>query len=146
MNKNKLSKDNVALFYKYLCDYEYEYKNAYGKFNIEDDAFVKYCKDNGIQPKGNKNMRNVKGDIHGGYFWFTSHQIKTQNNENDKAHHLLRHIRNAFAHGLVTNDKKYFHFKDYHMSRKKTLEPTMGGYIKKDLFWSFLDVLIKTKK
>lgn len=143
---NKLSKDNIVLFYKYLCKFEHDYKNSYGKFDFEDKKFVKFCKDSSIQPKGNKAMHNAKGDSHGGYLWFTSHQIKTQNNINDKAHHLLRHIRNAFAHGLITSDKKYFHFKDYHLSRKGTIEPTMGGYIKKELFWPFVDELIKTKK
>jgi hypothetical protein len=53
----------------------------------------------------------------------------------------MRHIRNAFAHGLIKKEGKNFTFQDYSTIGTQT----MGGHIRCDLFWAMLDLLKHTK-
>ena len=133
-NKNNLSKEDIFNFYNYVCAYEENIKADYGRFHFDDPNFTTFCKQNNINPK--KKLKNPSNN-----FWFKSFPKR---GINDMAHHLLRHIRNAFAHGLITKKKDTFYFKDFSTSEKQT--QTMGGQMRCDLFWSFLEELIKTKK
>lgn len=135
-NINNLSKDDIVKFYNFVCFYELEIKQNYGKYDFQNTYFQKFCADNQIAPKNRKSKLPYK-------FGFEARQRK-DTKVNDYAHHLLRHIRNAFAHGLITKSGKIYFFKDFAKSDKNTI--TMDGNIRCDLFWSFLDMLINTKK
>ena len=53
----------------------------------------------------------------------------------------MRHIRNAFAHGLIKKEGKNFTFQDYSTIGTQT----MGGHIRCDLICAMLDILKQTK-
>lgn len=135
-SKSNLTQKEIAQFYDYLCEYEANIKKDYGRFHFDAPNFQQFCKTNNIKPKG-KNTKNQKDNS----FWFSTHQDKGRK-VNDIAHHLLRHIRNSFAHGLIKKAGENFVFEDYNTMTRQT----MGGRMKKDLFWSFLKTLILTKK
>lgn len=130
-NKNNLSKEDVNSFYNYLCLYETEIKQQYGQYNFEDSDFINFCSKNKIERKNRKSKLDNK-------FYFETFQI---DKINDKAHHLLRHIRNSVAHGLVQKKGKNFILHDFNKNNKET----MYGCIRVDLFWNFIEKLLLTK-
>lgn len=133
-NENNLSKDDINRLYNYICRYERDIKHSYGKFDFNNADFQNFCKDNQIAPKnGRSHLPNR--------FAFNAEKPK-RSLVNDMAHHLLRHIRNAIAHGLVKKKGRILYWKDYNTNMKET----MDGHIREDLFWSFLEKLILTKR
>ena len=63
----------------------------------------------------------------------------------DKAHDLLRHIRNAIGHALITKtavNRACFYLTD----KNQKQSTTMRGNIEESLFFALLEQLIKTKK
>lgn len=131
-NSNNLSKDDICKFYEFVCAYEKDYKYSFGNFNIDDPQVKKFCDDNDIA-FGKRPKRTYQ-------FVFEAYKPKNKR-QNDKAHHLLRHIRNAFCHGLVTKKGKRFSFKDYN----KLGNVSMEAEIREDLLWGLLDAIIKTR-
>ena len=133
ININNLSKEEINSFYDFVCDYELNIKNKYGNYNLNDTKLIAFCATNHIALKNKRSKLPY-------LFWFTTHQDK-RTKINDKAHHLMRHIRNAFAHGLIKKEGKNFTFQDYSTIGTQT----MGGHIRCDLFWAMLDLLKHTK-
>ena len=129
-NKNNLSKEDVNSFYNYLCLYETEIKQQYGQYNFEHSDFINFCIKNKIERKNRKSKLDNK-------FYFETFQI---DKINDKAHHLLRHIRNSVTHGLVQKKGKNFILHDFNRNNNET----MFGCIRVDLFWNFINELIAT--
>lgn len=130
-NKNNLSKEDVNSFYNYLCLYETEIKQQYGQYNFEHSDFINFCSKNKIERKNRKSKLDNK-------FYFETFQ---RDKINDKAHHLLRHIRNSVAHGLVQKKGKNFILRDFNRNNNET----MYGCIRVDLFWNFIEKLLLTK-
>ena len=124
ININNLSKEEINSFYDFVCDYELNIKNKYGNYNLNDTKLIAFCATNHIALKNKRSKLPY-------LFWFSTHQDK-RTKINDKAHHLMRHIRNAFAHGLIKKEGK-------------SISNTMGGHIRCDLFWAMLDLLKHTK-
>ena len=56
---------------------------------------------------------------------------------NDMAHHFLRHLRNAIAHGNIKKEKKMIIVDDYSTTQKQT----MYGQLHINLFWQFLQIV-----
>ena len=104
-----------------------------GCYNINDLEVRKLREENGIV-LGSRPKRNYR-------FVFEANKPKNKS-DNDKAHHLLRHIRNSFCHGLVTKKGRKFTLKD----RNKVGNISMEADIRDDLLWSLLDKIIETQK
>ena len=136
-NSNNLSKEDIVGLYNYLARFETEIKLQYGHFDFNDKVFRQFCAQNNIIPKVSKDReRNTTY-----CFWFNTKADK-KTKVNDTAHHLLRHIRNSIAHSLVEKKGKIYYFKDYNLAGNQS----MGGHLRTDLFWPFLEKLISTKK
>ena len=95
----------------------------------------------------NKKKGNKKGTKKANHFWFNA--VKPEKaTTNDFAHHFMRHIRNAFAHGLIEvsyqgrQRQKYYLIKDF----ERHGEQSMSGYIRSDLFWQMIWYLYQTRK
>lgn len=77
------------------------------------------------------------------YFLWAEGAIRKKNANVDRAHALLRRIRNAFAHGIITDKNKgYFELSDY--DEKKGTD-TLKGSISYDLLYQLIDVLKNTE-
>lgn len=100
ININNLSKEEINSFYDFVCDYELNIKNKYGNYNLNDTKLIAFCATNHIALKNKRSKLPY-------LFWFSTHQDK-RTKINDKAHHLMRHIRNAFAHGLIKKEGKNY--------------------------------------
>lgn len=138
-NVNNLSVSDIENFYNFLCDFEINHKGSVGHFDFYDSQFQNFCNANNINPKGRRDKENKNKN--NGSIWFTSKQDK--NKINDVGYNLLKHFRNSIAHGLVKKKGQFYYFEDY--SQNKASQ-TMGGRMRSDIFWSFVDELIKTKK
>ena len=134
MAANNLQNKHIVAFYEFLCEYEKNIKNEYGSFDFKNQQFQRFCTTNKIDPKNKKSSLPNK-------FWFTSRQ-DPKTKVNDVAHHLLRHIRNAFAHGLVRRKGKYIILEDYNRNGNQS----MCGKIHESLIWQFIETLKQTKK
>lgn len=135
-----LSKGNdIPALYIFLIYFEKEIKSKSGSYNITDPAFISFCNLNNIKCKESiAKKETVKKDRNENYFFFST--IKNVISQNDKAHHLLRHIRNSIAHALIFKSKNYYYFKDFNSNNKLS----MIGKIRIDLFNSFVAELVKT--
>lgn len=125
------NKEKVKLF-DYLTLFEHEIKNNHGHYNLNDNQLQTFINENDIafcsyQAKG------IKAKEHNAYFQY---EYQAAN----KAHDLMRHIRNAIAHGNVIKKDGYFWLTDYTTKGTKTLE----AKIPTDIFWDFLTELENT--
>ena len=122
ININNLSKEEINSFYDFVCDYELNIKNKYGNYNLNDTKLIAFCATNHIALKNKRSKLPY-------LFWFSTHQDK-RTKINDKAHHLMRHIRNAFAHGLIKQEfhvPRLFHNRNSNNGRAYSLRLILGN-------------------
>ena len=133
-------------FGRFIYLYEQHIVKNFGMFNWNDENFNQFCKNNKIQQKGNKTI--LKQHNH---FWFSANKTKDKHS-NDVAHHFLRHIRNAYAHGNIKVVKegktksKYYLIQDFDVKKNKSSEQTMQGKIRDVLLWEMINILYNTIK
>ena len=133
-NTSKLSKDDKQFAMDYLFTFEKDIRLEYGHYDWNDKSLTSFCTENHIKPKVKRNAKNWNY-----YFWFDTKQDKDR--VNDTAHHFLRHIRNAIAHGNIKKENKMMIVDDFHNQRQ-----TMHGQIPCTTFWKFLSIVQNTKK
>ena len=108
-----------------------------GTFDFENEEIKRFCLEYRIKKKEKRNTKSTDN-----YFWFDTIKIKGAQN-NDFAHNLLRHIRNAMAHGNFKkgrSKKAFYTLEDYNKNKEKT----MYGKINADLFWKYLNMILHT--
>ena len=137
-----MTKQDRDDFARYCYIYSKHIGQMYGHFDWHNEEFVHFCTTNQIAQKGNK-----KGENKENHFWFNSltpKEFKT----NDIAHHFLRHIRNAVAHGLIEISHRGKHRQKYYIVKDFDIHGTqsMGGLIRSDLLWGMLWLLYQTKR
>lgn len=139
-SKVGLSKhDDMPTLYSYLIVFERELKSKAGSFNIDAPSFILFCKTNNIKVANSLSKTELnKKDKYDNYVLFNS--FANQVSKSDKAHHLLRHIRNSIAHALIKKKKNYYYFEDYNSS----MNLSMTAKIRIDLFDSFIFELTNT--
>ncbi len=132
-------RDDIPILYTFLISFEKDIKSKAGAYNIESSTFVKFCKSNGIKCKDSIAKKEIdKKDKTENYFFFSTNRNIVS--KQDKAHHLLRHIRNSIAHALVSKKKQYYLLTDYNSNKNLS----MNAKIRVDLFESFIAELVKT--
>lgn len=141
-SKVGLSKrDDMPTLYSFLIIFERELKSKAGKFNIEAQSFILFCKTNNTKVINSLSKSEFnKKDKYENYIFFNS--SANQISKSDKAHHLLRHLRNSIAHALIKKKKNYYYFEDYNSS----MNLSMTAKIRTDLFESFVNELTNTTK
>lgn len=129
-------------FARYLYIYAKVIMPYFGSFDWDNNDFGQFCKQNKIKPKGNKNAQKQRN-----HFWFNASK-PTEQKINDFAHHFLRHIRNAFTHGLIElkhegkQRSKFYLLKDFDQNGQQSMQ----GYIRSDLLWQMIWLLYQTRK
>ena len=123
--------EKIRLF-DYLTRFEKKIKNNPGHYDLSNNQLQTFINENDIafcsyQAKG------IKAKEHNAYFQY---EYQAAN----KAHDLMRHIRNAIAHGNITKKDGYFWLTDYTTKGTKTLD----AKIKTNVFWNFLTKLENT--
>lgn len=142
MENNKTLEDkDVIVLYKYLCEYEKFLKNEYGQFNIYDEKIKRFKNDNKLYLGSINRMDDKKRAVKSNnYLLWKEGSLKSKNSNVDRAHALLRRIRNAFAHGnLIDNQNGTFHLKDADDNG-----PTLDGTISYSLLYQLIEELRKT--
>lgn len=141
-----LNETDLIDFGKFIYIYEQHIRNNFGMFKWNAETFTQFCKSNKIQPKGNRIIREQHN-----HFWFSANKTKDKHS-NDVAHHFLRHIRNAYAHGNIKVVKegktksKYYLIQDFDVKKNKSSEQTMQGKIRDVLLWEMINILYNTIK
>lgn len=136
---NKLSNEDIKKAYQFLYYYEKDIGSKYGTFDFDNQKIISFCQENKISRKVKRNTKPTEN-----YFWFDTIKIKGAQ-KNDYAHNLLRHIRNAIAHGnfkKVRSKKPFYILEDY--NKNKGL--TMYGKINADFFWKYLNIVLHTSQ
>lgn len=137
MKSSKLTKDEKVKAFDFLLTFESKIYHEYGKYDWEYKPLVKFCSDNKIKRKGSRK------DKYGNFFWFDTKQHEVNGIKiNDMAHHFLRHIRNAVAHGNIRKESKMVIVDDYNTTPKQT----MHGQLPIGLFWQFLQLVQDSRK
>lgn len=135
-----LTKQDRDDFARYVYIYSKAIEPYFGQFDWNNETFKYYCKTNKVQQKGTKTGKKKEN-----HFWFNANK-PDKVSVNDFAHHFLRHIRNAFAHGNIEisykdKKRKYYLIKDYDHNG----EPSMGGNIRSDLLWEMIWLLFQSR-
>lgn len=140
VNSRWMSSKDRDDFARYCYIYSKHIEPYYGCFDWENVSFVHFCNMNKIRKKGKK-CNTCKMN----HIWFDAKKPKNKD-VNDVAHHFMRHVRNAFAHGQIEVSfkgharRKYYLFKDFDNKGQ-----TMGAFIRSDLLWSMLWLLFQTR-
>ena len=124
-------KEKVQLF-DYLNHYEETIKANHGHYDLNNNQLQAFINSNDITFCSHKSI-GTNAKKHAAYFRY-------QYTSTDKAHDLMRHIRNAIAHGNIKKQQGYFWLTDYNSNGTKTLD----AKIKTDVFWNFLNELENT--
>lgn len=135
---HNLSKKDMQKAYGFIQIFEKEIMPQYGTFNFSNQAIDLFCEENGLKKKEKRNTKATEN-----YFWFKSEK---RGKVNDVACNLLRHIRNAMAHGNFKKEKghkSFYILEDYSV---KTHERTMYGKIDAALFWEYLNIVVHSSQ
>lgn len=135
--ENNLSGTDMKKAYQFVRTYEGKVKSQYGTFNFDSQEINGFCQEHDIKKKENRNTR-----VTDNYFWFETRNAK---GVNYSAHHFLRHIRNAMAHGnfkKARGKKTFYTLEDYTEKGKQT----MGGKINADIFWKYLNTVLHSSQ
>ena len=124
-------KEKVQLF-DYLNHYENNVKMNHGHYDLNNNQLQAFINANDITFCSHKSI-GTNAKKHAAYFRY-------QYTSTDKAHDLMRHIRNAIAHGNIEKRLGYFLLKDFNSYGTKTLD----AKIKTGVFWNFLNELENT--
>ena len=140
---NKLSKEDIVRLYDYLYDYESLYKVEANNFDLKNEEFQTFLKNKEILLGSLSATNRKKATSIANSILYDSSKNKTSGT--DKLHHLLRHIRNSFAHGLITkktiNKKAYFVVHDKNLAGNISME----GRIDSSLLFELINQIVKTK-
>lgn len=140
--KSKLSEKDIVHLYEYLCQYESELKTAAGKFDINDPNVQKVISENRIYLDSCNQQAKRKISKHK-YYVLYAHRSDNPLSKKDKAHHLLRHIRNSIAHGLINKESgNILRLTDLNQSGNMTME----GKIEFNVLKQLLSAIIQSKK
>lgn len=131
---NGLSKDEIIIFYKFLCQYEsIKSINRDKLLNTHypncSYQFKKLIPRQSLIIKSAAELQTVKLTINNA-FYFTNNSTKLLS--------FLRHLRNAIAHGNITKKNKQYIIKDYSHS-----QPTAIGVINAEIIISVINIFIK---
>lgn len=144
---NNLSKDTKVIFYDYICRYEEELSKGFGCFDWSNENLRHFIEEHRlvVGPDGKSNRKKIQM----GREFILFDNKKPDKKElkgmsNDTAHNLLRHIRNAMAHGLIcknSKNDKFLLLKDYNSAKNVSME----GKITLDNLVKLINLLIATK-
>lgn len=137
------SKDAVFKMYKYLTTYENTVAAHPGEFDLETGLIIIFCFTRNCCNSFDSKSKFVKDLARNNYIVYICGDHKTE--YDDKARDLLRYIRNAIGHALITKtavNRACFNITD----KNKNQSITMRGNIEESLFFALLEQLIKTKK
>ena len=101
---NKLSENDIKKAYRFIYVFEKEIHEKYGTFDFENEEIKRFCLEYRIKKKEKRNTKSTDN-----YFWFDTIKIKGAQN-NDFAHNLLRHIRNAMLMEISKKEEAKRHF------------------------------------
>ena len=140
MASNIISEPDKAKMFDYLNYYQDNIKPNFGKYNLVDKKLQKFLSVNDIYI-GRLNQK-CKGKAINHQYHILYEQNKPKNKVNDEVHHLLRHLRNAIAHGRIRKKgSKLFQFSDETPDGNGV---TMIGEIDYKLFFELIDLAKKT--
>lgn len=141
---NKLSESNKSRFYDFIVRYEKDLCQKFGRCNIKDQTIISFCDNNRIL-LGRDCTNNAKNIPQFKYFilWHDRKPEKYKGKANDSAHNLLRHLRNAMAHGNISSEtRQKFVLADYNDNGRQT----MRGKISCSLMFKLISCIIQTIK
>lgn len=132
---HKLNKEEKLRCIDFLFLYEQEINKRYGHYDFNSPQLERFCKENDVLKKGKRNCKTRY------FFWFdTKTGTSDKGKINDIAHHLLRHIRNAIAHGNIKKENKILKLYDYNTTSKQTMQ----AHLPINFLWKYIDILINT--
>lgn len=137
-----LSPIDISNLYLYLYDYENEIKGAPGSFDITNKMIDEFIKKHDIYLDTCNKKKLTTAKKHKFYFLFDQ-QKNSKVSKDDKAHHLLRHIRNSIAHCLIKRNDQNSNV--YEMTDSNGHRNTMYGYINTSVFYQLITLLIQSK-
>ena len=138
---NDLTKDEICLLYKFVCEYEENIKDYPRSFDISTKELERLIRDNDLYLDTYAQKNFSKAYKHSSHILFEQY-VRSKVSKDDKAHHLMRHIRNAIAHGNIKRlSGDLISLKDHNGKRY-----TMDGKISIKLLFQLIESLVNSNK
>lgn len=139
--------DIVRLF-QYVCEYEDNVKETPGEFDINYKGIdkIKSKYDIYFDTCAKRNLSKARKHS---YFLLFEQTRNSKASKDDKAHHLMRHIRNSIAHGHITKrtvKKNKVNVEIFEITDKNHYRDTMWGQISVSALFQLLSALINSRK
>jgi hypothetical protein len=135
------SKDAVFKMHEFLYLFENEIAQNAGQYNWNNKHLVDFCKSNDITLTPVSKSKYVKDMSKSNYIIFLKNSSTTND---DSVHDLMRHIRNAIGHALISKtakNKAIFDLTD----RTRCGSLTMRGNISEQFFFILIGLLQNSK-
>lgn len=129
--EEEISIDEKAKRYDFIVRYAKEIEGHCGEYNWENEELQSFIKEHQIQCS----FYRAKGQQKALLYCLVQYG-------KDKVYDLLRHIRNAMAHGNVDVIDGNVILKDFSNKETQTLDMS----ISENIFWEFVDKLEKSRK
>lgn len=142
MENSKMLKDkDILALYRYLIEYEKCLKEQQGLFDIYNQSIINFRNEHQLFLGSiNRKKDKERAEKYKNYILWKEGSL-TKKNSVDRAHALLRRIRNAFAHvNLLDDQSGCFKLKDIEDNQKMTLD----SVISYSLLYQFIEELKKT--
>lgn len=137
MANNVISEQDKAKMFDFLKYFQDDICSHFGEYDICSKEVQKFLSKNGIY-LGRMNKSCRQKALKSKFYILFEHN-KPKGKDNDIAHHLLRHIRNAIAHGRIEkNGSDKFKLQDFN---PKSQSESMFGIIDYKLFFKLIDLL-----
>ena len=136
------SKDSVYQMYKYLSAFEGSISKFAGHYNFDSIKLNQFLIDNDIVLRPVSKSSRVIDLPRNNYIVFLYGDHKAE--YDDKAHDLLRHIRNSIGHALIVKtsaNRAVFDITD----KNKNGNLTLRGNMQENLFFALIQLLQDTK-
>jgi hypothetical protein len=137
------SKEVILKLYNYVVTYEHEISKDAGKYDFDNEILVQFCQEHSIALAPRASSSSVKEMSESNYIMFVYNDRKAESK--DKAHALLRHLRNAIAHARVSKTATNSTVLDItDVNGKDNI--SMRGKMEQDLLFSLIELLIQSKR
>lgn len=139
---------DIVRLYQYVCEYEDNVKEIPGEFDINNKEIdkIKNKYDIYFETCAKRNLSKARKHA---YFLLFEQTRNSKASKDDKAHHLMRHIRNSIAHGHITKrtvKKNKVNVEIFEITDKNHYRDTMWGQISASALFQLLSTLINSRK
>jgi hypothetical protein len=109
---NGIKDANLITIYRFVCEFEKNIKQMPGHYDINNRDIDRFIRKIDLYIGTISKEHKRKAIEHSFYLLFDQYK-RSKISKDDVAHHLMRHIRNSFSHGNMSQKNDIVSISDY---------------------------------